>query len=547
METQRNIQMEPTVTYRQVTEIQPGPEFENTSTSGRTSETRGTLSDCTTQPSVTYRQVADIQPGAGFDKTRTNSTQSAQYDYIDHIDAGLAAGTNRINRDATIANNGPSENPPSTEYEDTGSGMQHEYNYIDDRLNVPIANEIGRIPGVQNAGNASSGKVCDCFKKYKITIAVLVSVLLTTIIVGMAMALLLPVKSDRPKDTSENGSQQTTAGPLSEQTTSDTGSNIIGQAFLVIIGGQTFEAPSELDTVQIYSVKDGHVTWIREGNHAPYCWYNGGAAASGGNIYIAGGWILDQANNQDEESLTTRAAKYNVRDDSWVFLPNKTIPAGSGPAMYVIKNQLYAADGEGTFISKFITPSDTQTDKLDLSIVDSGWTNEQASPTHDVAYVQAAVIGDRAYICAGPSRSSEIKTVISWTYGELAWTPAADMNVARSRHHGTVTDGHSNIWVIGGCDPDDCWPDGFIEQYSVTNNTWTKLNQVPYIERDFYSVLVCGYWQEFIYVIFSRLSGISRRYFIPKFHVFNTQTREWHLDSTELMLPVYGSMYAIVP
>ncbi len=171
-------------------------------------------------------------------------------------------------------------------------------------------------------------------------------------------------------------------------------------------------------------------------------------------------------------------------------------------------------------------------------------SNEEASPTHHhdhVSDTQAVVIGNTAYICTGTYAAR--KTLISWTYGGPAWTPLAEMNIARDWGHGIVTDGISNIWVIGGCDPDDCWPDGFIEQYSVETNTWTKLVNVPNIQTNNYHVEVCVFWQGYIYVIFHRTGqGVT-----PTFHVYNTETGKWHADGTELMLPVSGSMSAIVP
>ena len=303
-------------------------------------------------------------------------------------------------------------------------------------------------------------------------------------------------------------------------------------ALLVIIGG--FDGPiiyegsgSPIDNVHIYTVHAGHVTWKREGRPAPYPWYRGGTAASGGNIYIMGGAVsgLEFPRNGRQ------AAKYNVRDDTWDLLPEKNLSALLGPAVYVMKNKLYAADGG----------QDIETERLDLSDVVSGWTREQASPTHDVHYTQAVIIRNTVYICAG-TYNRAIKTVISWTYGKPAWTPVADMNIARYSH-GTVTDGISNIWVIAGCEPYDCWPDGFIEQYSVTTNTWTKLNHVPNIQRDYYEVEVCAFWQGYIYVIFySHLQDV-----IPTFHVYNTETGKWHQDNTELVLPTHYSMSALVP
>ncbi len=495
----------PTVTYRQVAEIQPGPEFENTSTLGRTSETRGTS---TTQPSVTYRQVAEIQPGPGFDNAAwTNSTQSAKYDYIDHIDADLAAGTNRMNRDSATQ---PADNEvhsgiqPDPEYENTRTQNEHDY------INT------GFTPGTtqHTVDNETFNQLCECGRKCKILIVVLIILIMTSVVIAIVMAHVMPAKSQKLVETG----------------------NTSGLGLLVIIGGWTYNTTREYwDTVQIYTVDEGHVRWNKYGRPAPYPWHYGGMATRRGNIYIAGGVVGNKT--------LRRAAKYNVSGDTWQLLSNighfQIMQSGNYvPAMYVIENQLYTTGGGG--------PS-SYVEKLDLGDINSGWVVERTAPIHYVAWTNAVVIGKRAFICAGKVSYSKTPLVISWTYGDPAWTRAADMNIARDYNHGTVTDGISNIWVIGGCDPDDCWPDGFIEQYSVTNNTWTKLNHVPNLERDHYSVQVCSFWQGYIYVIFSRSLDISGPGLIPTFHVYNTQTGEWYLDSTQLTLPVYGSMFAIVP
>ncbi len=427
---------------------------------------------------------------------------------------------------------------------------QNEYDYIDERFHTPGTIGTGRYLNRQTAGNDSSSKLHDCLKKYKIITAVIVSVLLISGIVATVLALFLPAKSKTdggPGGNSENGPPKTTPRPICKPPTSQTESNSTGPALLVIMGGNTDNGTFS-DKVQIYSVNEGHVTWKGEGRPAPYPWSGAGTVASGGDIYIVGGIT----GHHDPEAVAPdsakrRAARYNVRENIWEILPNKTKTASFRPAMYVINNQLYVADGDGliSYVPIFPIP----TEKLDLCNIDATWTKEEATPTHQVLWTDAVVLGTKVYICAG-TWAERIKTVISWSYGEPKWTSVKDMNIARVLH-GTVTDGGSSIWVIGGCAPNDCWPDGFIEQYSVANNTWTKLNQVPNIERDNYTVRLCSFWQGYIYVIFSKTDRLVHTTpgtgLIPTFHVFNTETGKWHEDSTELMLPVYDSMFAIVP
>ncbi len=528
-----------------------------------------------------------IDENTGYERPRPRPRQSA-HKYIGLVNVGFVQEEQK--RDRKLAENEEHDYlEPVKQYDDTAAKpTQNIYDYIDEGMTGRLG--LGIYLNRQTTETELRSTLCSCLRKYKIIVfATIVNIVLVTVTVGIVLGLILPARSntddtsgnesiqttarsalerstshdgisltgegtegtvdDEPynssvvpkgrqttEDTPGNESDQVTTSPMDGQATIDPGSNPKGQDLLVIIGGRTYNRTwIYYDTVQIYTVNDGHVTWNKYGTPAPYHWYWSGIASSGGNICIAGGWARD-SDGQLVELYNRRAANYNVRDDRWGILPNKTIYAKWGPVVYVINNHLYVADGDSTVsLSNFSKP----TEKLDLSNVDSGWIREQAEPTHNVLDAQAVVIRNTAYICAGSL--FETKTVISWTYGQPAWTPLAEMKIARSNNHGTVTDGISNIWVVGGCDPDDCWPDGFIEHYNVTNNTWTKLKHVPDIESDWYDVEVCSFWQGYIYVVFSN-NGL-----IPSFHVYNTQTGEWHGDSTELMIPVKDSMSAIVP
>ena len=340
----------------------------------------------------------------------------------------------------------------------------------------------------------------------------------------------------RPGNFSKDGQLKTTLSPIQIQTESNTEWNTTGPGLIVIIGGRTYNGTYVYhNDVQIYTVDKGHVTWYKYGRPAPYRWYAGGTAVSGSNIYIAGGRIGHGSNLQH-----AIAAKYTARFDHWEILPNITRAGRSTDRlpMYVINNKLYAVQVEDT------TPYIRQ---LDLSDVNSRWKGGQVSPRNYVFGTQAVATGNTAYLWTRRPNFYDkvVKNVISWTYREsIKWTRLADMNIHRYIRHGKVTDGISNIWVVGGCGPDECWPDGFIEHYNVTDNTWTKLKQVPNVKKDIYYVQVCFFWQGYIYVIFSKdyRTGI-----ISRFHIFNTQTGSWHVDNIELKLLVSDSMYGIVP
>ncbi len=490
---------------------------------------------CFSSETGSLRELSDNMQ---YERPGPHARQSV-HKYISHINSGFSPEEQKRDRKSftqSVENGRNIESDylePIDPYDDTAESTQHVYEYIDERLEKLGTFDFGRYVNRQEIERDSRRKLCGALKKYKIiVVATIVNLLLVTVILGVVIGLILPTRSDK-EATSEDEAYQTTEGTLSEHTTSHDGINYTGKGLLVIIGGRN--TASFYDTVQIYTVDDGHVTWNKYGTPAPFKWFRGGTATTAGNIYIAGGSAWDSNGTLGFR----RVAKYNVKGDIWEVLPNKIVDTQQGPAIYVINNQLYAADGDNE--ATFPFPS-TQTERLNLSNVQSGWMTEQASPYYDVWDAHAAVIGNTVYICAGTPEPT--KTVMSWTHGEPAWTPVADMNVARGSYHEAVTDGISNIWVVGGCDPDYCWPDGFIEHYNVTDNTWTKLTQVPDIEKGRYNVEVCSFWQGYIFVIFSG-HGSSER--ITRFHVYNTHTGKWHEESTEFMLPVRHSMSAIVP
>ncbi len=88
-----------------------------------------------------------------------------------------------------------------------------------------------------------------------------------------------------PLDVDPNKIQEKTTRP-------STDAKPTGSASLVIIGGKIFNSDGTVlvfrPGVQIYTVKDGNVTWNRFGRACLYPWYQGGAAVNGGYIYIAG-------------------------------------------------------------------------------------------------------------------------------------------------------------------------------------------------------------------------------------------------------------------
>ncbi len=199
-----------------------------------------------------------------------------------------------------------------------------QYDYIDDRfVRLDIEND-----NRDNDTRDTSCLMIRCFRKRKITLAVLITAILTTVTVATIMIFIIPQKLEQEtvnvaqttvriqgneQTTDHTGSDPTISGNISggesyqttvrtergEQTTDQTQPEHTFQASLVIIGGWNTIYDHNLfttyDTVQIYTVDEGHVTWNKYGTPAPYLWERAGTATHGGNIYIAGGQARNSA------------------------------------------------------------------------------------------------------------------------------------------------------------------------------------------------------------------------------------------------------------
>ncbi len=119
------------------------------------------------------------------------------------------------------------------------------------------------------------------------------------------------------------------------------------------------------------------------------------------------------------------------------------------------------------------------------------------------------------------------------------------MSIPR-KYHCTVTDGLDTIWVLGGCDPDECWERGFIEQYTISTNTWEQLTATPNMDKAYDWVNVCAFWEGFIFASFYK-SDDSSWLAEGKFHIFDTSERKWKISSTRLNTEVSWVISALVP
>ncbi len=231
------------------------------------------------------------------------------------------------------------------------------------------------------------------------------------------------------------------------------------------------------------------------------------------------------------------AGVYNVSSDTWQVLPDMTTHSEFGPVLFTDGSTLYAADGDTSKNTKPII-------SLDLTNGNAAWKMPDITLPFSMGDPNSVVkVMDRVYICGGEYGWPAVSQVITWAPGETRWTYAKHLNVSRA-YHCTVTDSIDKIWVIGGCHK--CWPDGFMELYTISTNTWTKLALLPNLDISTVSVnvQVCSYHQGYIYIVFSGSysDDLDRR-----FHVYNTWTRSWDVSDTELRRDIFLPAVGLVP
>ncbi len=324
------------------------------------------------------------------------------------------------------------------------------------------------------------------------------------------------------------------------QTPTPTTSSGIGTtASLVVIGGMQGVYPWVVssNTVDIYQLNSGSITWSHQGSPSPYGWARAGWAVDNGNIYVLGGWLYDVPSR-----IQYGAAKYSVEDNRWEQLPSITWKTHNGPVVFIHRDTLYSADGDGW-------PGVHEVWSLDLTNVNgvaNGWIQENNKLPYSVTGPKSVTsVGDRVLIIGKFLEAST--SVASWRPGTTeAWTPGSDMNVARYQVRlCSVTDGVDRIWVMAGCE--DCWPQGFMEMYQVSTDTWTTLNAVPdltFPSKDGIWAQICGYHDGYIYAVFSQSwnSGLDQR-----FHIFDTLDNTWSVSQTQLRREAYRPSAAVAP
>ena len=330
---------------------------------------------------------------------------------------------------------------------------------------------------------------------------------------------------------------------------------IIGEssASLVVTGGHFYR--TSLDSVDIYTLGYGKITWSHNGNISPVAYSMAGAYAGlDGDLYIVG------TNGAGMESKWQyQSAHYNVRCDSWQELPKlpskheilKIYQYFNGPAVFIYKETLYACGG---FLYRGEKVPAIPIQMLDLRNIGQGWRIHSVTLPYQVAGTSAVVVGDRVYII-GKSQfgSTPSSDMISWKPSvEQSWIAMTSMHVAR--YQGglcAATNGQDRIWVIAGCR--DCWNgsySGFVEEYKITSGNWTikavsKPVRLDISKNVVIHTSVCGFWNGYVYVTFwkdGKNDVVDKR-----FYIYDTENDKWTQSGTELQREAFKQVSIVVP
>ncbi len=176
--------------------------------------------------------------------------------------------------------------------------------------------------------------------------------------------------------------------------------------------------------------------------------------------------------------------------------------------------------------------------------MNAGWRDESARLPFGIHDVQTVIVKNRAYMVPATSAAPNLKrSFLSWAPGDSQWTVLKDLHISRY-YHCLASDGVDLIWSIGGCRPEECADSGWVEEYSISRSSWSKLIGMPITNQTYRYVHVCGYWRGLVYMVCSELTtkGLDE-----VFHVFDTETKTWFRTNTFLRQRAYQTMSIAVP
>ncbi len=151
-----------------------------------------------------------------------------------------------------------------------------------------------------------------------VVVAILVTMLITTgVIVGIMMVVTKENTCNKETSSPPTSSKAPITGNITHGTTKPKISS--RTASLIVIGGYQ-EADGVLDSlnsVDVYSLSSGDITWSHKGKRSPYSWHETGRAVKNGIIYVIGTFRF-----RNSPPLQDAAAKYSAVENTWqIILP----------------------------------------------------------------------------------------------------------------------------------------------------------------------------------------------------------------------------------
>ena len=181
------------------------------------------------------------------------------------------------------------------------------------------------------------------------------------------------------------------------------------------------------NTVDVYLLHTGSVTWSHRGGSSPIAWTNAGIAVNDKALYIAGGHIstvYDHGTNMGRVSHR-RAAWYNPIDDKWQILPSMRYSTIDGPSLFVHNEKLYSLHTEYRW------------EYLDLKLEYKGWSTHHVNlPNAEPGPKSVVKIGNDLYN-TGILKDGYSTAVMSLNMdneeSSWSWKPLSNMAVPRRK------------------------------------------------------------------------------------------------------------------
>ncbi len=199
-----------------------------------------------------------------------------------------------------------------------------------------------------------------------------------------------------------------------------------------------------------------------------------GLTTDGTDIYFAGGYT---SNSDGTGQLfgTKQVWRYNVDSNNYTRLPDLPLELAAGQLRY-LNGKIHYVGGAN------ISRADTGIHyALDLNNLSAGW-KELAPLINPVNHPGSAVYGGKMYFIGGAHHQDNNtitqNTVEVYNESNNTWTKLADMPVARDHISSAVAVMGDRILVLGGETSHNVLSN-LVSAYSPATNTWAALTPLP--------------------------------------------------------------------